>query len=116
LTVFVCLTVAFLRRRSLFVFFFQISVRFIRFPMFDVSCIVFILFACPSFCSHSASRDDAAGPGDLLRFSRFFLCGVTRVVGRCSRGPVTSGSRTLLPAPRAGAFRVGPGSGLALPA
>jgi hypothetical protein len=30
------------------------------------------------------------------------------VVGRCSRGPVTSGSRTLLPAPKAGASRVRP--------
>jgi hypothetical protein len=39
---------------------------------------------------------------------RVFLYGVTRVVGRCSRGPVTSGFRTLLPAPRAGASRVGP--------
>jgi hypothetical protein len=29
----------------------------------------------------------------VLRFSRFLLYGVTRVVGRCSRGPVTSGSQ-----------------------
>jgi hypothetical protein len=41
--------------------------------MFAVSCIVFILFACPGFCTLSASRDDAAGPGDLLRFSRSFF-------------------------------------------
>jgi hypothetical protein len=60
--------------------------------MFAVSCIVFILFACPGFCTLSASRDDAAGPGDLLRFSRLLLCGVTRVIGRRSRGPVTPGS------------------------
>jgi hypothetical protein len=41
--------------------------------MFAVSCIVLILFACLGFCTLSASRDDAAGPGDLLRFFRGFF-------------------------------------------
>jgi hypothetical protein len=35
---------------------------------FYTVCMSFILFACPGFCTLSASRDDAAGPGDLLRF------------------------------------------------
>jgi hypothetical protein len=86
------LTVVFFIAVRFFMWFF---VYFCRLYGSYVRCVMlsfFILFACPGFCTLSASRDDAAGPGDLLRFSRLLLCGVTRVIGRRSRGPVTSGS------------------------
>jgi hypothetical protein len=77
-----------------FVYFCRLYGSYVRCVMyrFYTVCVSFILSACPGFCTLSASRDDAAGPGDLLRFSRLLLCGVTRVIGRRSRGPVTPGS------------------------
>jgi hypothetical protein len=53
-----------------FVYFCRLYGSYVRCVMyrFYTVCVSFILFACPGFCTLSASRDDAAGPGDLLRF------------------------------------------------